>query len=182
MLSKEQGITFVAVCVVSDVVANGARQLRNTILRGLCLFLFVIIFMFARVKIMSAELPVFTMWVCKCVCQCVIMHVCGCSHDNPAVGLPTPHRQLTWLYLCYINMQLLFFPSWLCADWTMGTVPVIQSISDSRNLATLATFLGLAVLSLHTLFRTCSNGWRIISMVCFVDGLALIIFYYRDCH
>ena len=75
------------------------------------------------------------------------------SHDNPAVGLPTPHRQLTWLYLCYVNMQLLFFPNWLCADWTMGTVPVIRSLADPRNLATLATFLALALLSLHALFR-----------------------------
>lgn len=61
MLSKEQGITFVAVCVVSDVVVNGTRQLRKTIVRGVLLFLFVVLFMFARVQIMSAELPVFTM-------------------------------------------------------------------------------------------------------------------------
>jgi len=61
VLSKEQGITFVAVCVVSDVVMNGTRQLRSTIIRGVLLFLFVGLFMFARVQIMSAELPVFTM-------------------------------------------------------------------------------------------------------------------------
>ena len=61
VLSKEQGITFVAVCVASDVVMNGTRQLKNTIIRGILLFLFVILFMFARVQIMSAELPVFTM-------------------------------------------------------------------------------------------------------------------------
>lgn len=60
VLSKEQGITFVTVCVVSDVVMNGNRQLRNTIVRGIVLFLFVALFMFARVKIMHAELPVFT--------------------------------------------------------------------------------------------------------------------------
>ena len=61
VLSKEQGITFVAVCVVSDVMVNGTRQLRNAIIRGVLLFLFVGFFMFARVRIMSAELPVFTM-------------------------------------------------------------------------------------------------------------------------
>lgn len=61
VLSKEQGITFVAVCIASDVVMNGTRQLKNTIVRGIFLFLFVVLFMFARVKIMSAELPVFTM-------------------------------------------------------------------------------------------------------------------------
>ena len=60
VLSKEQGITFVAVCVASDVV-NSTKQLKNTIIRGVLLFLFVILFMFARVQIMSAELPVFTM-------------------------------------------------------------------------------------------------------------------------
>jgi len=61
MLRKEQGITFVAVCVVSDIVNYDTSSLKNTILQGLCLFLFVVAFMFARVKIMSAELPVFTM-------------------------------------------------------------------------------------------------------------------------
>jgi len=61
VVSKEQGITFVAVCVVSDIVVNGASQLRNTIIRGILLFLFVVLFMFVRVQIMSAELPVFTM-------------------------------------------------------------------------------------------------------------------------
>ena len=125
-------------------------------------------------------------------CECLYVHNYGVmlacsSHDNPAVGLPTPHRQLTWLYLCYVNMQLLFFPSWLCADWTMGTVPVVQSLADPRNLATLATFLGLAVLSLHALFRACTNGWRIISMVLIYRLLVLYVIqflcmYYRDCH
>lgn len=61
VVSKEQGITFVAVCVVSDIVVNGRSQLRNTIVRGVFLLLFVVLFMFARVRIMSAELPVFTM-------------------------------------------------------------------------------------------------------------------------
>ena len=88
-----------------------------------------------------------------------------CSHDNPATGTPTPQRQLTWLYLCFVNMKLLFFPNWLCADWTMGTIPVIQSLTDPRNLGTLVTFFGLFILSLHALLRTSVDGWRIIVMV-----------------
>ena len=51
--------------------------------------------------------------------------------------------QLTWLYLCAVVILLKL-------DWTMGTVPVIQSLADPRNLATLATFLGLTLLMQFT--------------------------------
>lgn len=66
---------------------------------------------------------------------------------------PTPIRQLTYNYLAAVNLRLLFLPSDLCCDWTMGTIPLIESFTDPRNLATIAThttILGLLITAILT--------------------------------
>ena len=55
-------------------------------------------------------------------------------------------RWLTYNYLLGLNTALLLAPEPLCCDWTMGTVPLVTSLGDPRNLATLATYAGLALL------------------------------------
>ncbi|CAN7977948.1 unnamed protein product, partial [Ixodes persulcatus] len=65
--------------------------------------------------------------------------------DNPASVAPAPARQLTYNYLAALNAWLLVFPCDLCCDWTMGTVPLVTSLTDPRNLATVAVYLFLAV-------------------------------------
>ncbi|WAR08944.1 TMTC3-like protein [Mya arenaria] len=125
MLCKEQGITVIGVCVVYElfVAQRGKPALppwlwgsitRSAILVGSTVFLLV-----ARIKVMGAQLPIFT------------------KFDNPASVSPTPARQLTYNYLLPVNFWLLLFPADLCCDWTMGTISVIQSIADWRNLITL---------------------------------------------
>uniref|UniRef100_A0A336KWY0 dolichyl-phosphate-mannose--protein mannosyltransferase n=1 Tax=Culicoides sonorensis TaxID=179676 RepID=A0A336KWY0_CULSO len=84
--------------------------------------------LFARLQIMGSQLPVFTRF------------------DNPASVSPTPTRQLTYNYLASVNLWLLLFPCDLCCDWTMGTVPLVESISDVRNLGTLAGYLLIGTL------------------------------------
>ena len=74
-----------------------------------------------------------------------------CSHDNPAVAFPSPYRQLHWLYLISVNLWLLLSPSFLCADWTMGTVPPTTSLLDPRHLATVLSFLALFTLAIFSL-------------------------------
>ncbi|KAJ8315684.1 hypothetical protein KUTeg_007834 [Tegillarca granosa] len=159
MLCKEQGITVIGVCCVYEVFIsqrvsfkvlfsicftlasfsellqilgsfikgkpNIPSWLKNSVIRcgflvGTTLFL-----LFARIKVMGAQLPVFT------------------AFDNPASFAPTPSRQMTYNYLLPINFMLLLFPSDLCCDWTMGTIPVIQSIFDYRNFFTAAFYLFL---------------------------------------
>ena len=92
--------------------------------------------MVARVHIMGAQLPVFTRF------------------DNPASVAGTPVRQLTYNYLVSLNAWLLLFPSSLCCDWTMGTVPLIHSFFDKRNLGTLIFYASLLKLAHHALFRS----------------------------
>ena len=76
-----------------------------------------------RFKIMGSTLPVFT------------------NFDNPASYQNFPVKQLTWMYLIALNALLLIFPSDLCCDWTMGTVPLVETLADPRNLATISTFV-----------------------------------------
>ena len=75
--------------------------------------------------------------------------------DNPASVSNTPARQMTYNYLLPINFWLLLFPADLCCDWTMGTIPVIQSIVDYRNLVTLGFYV---VLGKVVYFALCKQG------------------------
>ena len=51
-----------------------------------------------------------------------------------------------------VNAALLLAPSELCCDWTMGTIPLVKSLADPRNLATIFTFALLLNLGLAALF------------------------------
>ncbi|GFS71884.1 protein O-mannosyl-transferase TMTC3 [Trichonephila clavipes] len=63
--------------------------------------------------------------------------------DNPAAVSASPTRQLTYNYLLAVNAWLLLFPCHLCCDWTMSTVPVVESFWDARNVATIVLYGGL---------------------------------------
>ncbi|XP_032378797.1 protein O-mannosyl-transferase TMTC3 [Etheostoma spectabile] len=149
-LCKEQGITVVGICCVYEVfVAQGftlpmlldtLRQVvqgkdgfpyavLQTLLKLIVLVISTLLLVIIRVQVIQSQLPVFTRF------------------DNPAAVSPTPTRQLTFNYLLSVNAWLLLNPSELCCDWTMGTIPLVESLLDLRNLATLVfyTFLGLLV-------------------------------------
>lgn len=95
--------------------------------RLLVLAITTVVLLLARLQIMGSQLPVFTRF------------------DNPASVATTPTRQLTYNYLISVNLWLLLFPCDLCCDWTMGTVPLVESFFDSRNFGTLMTYAFLTV-------------------------------------
>ncbi|XP_012149593.1 protein O-mannosyl-transferase Tmtc3 isoform X3 [Megachile rotundata] len=162
MLCKEQGITATAVCVLYEIfvvqkvramdifltlkAAFGGKKIslawssegtkRLTVLTLVTFSLLIL-----RLHVMGSKLPVFTRF------------------DNPASVAPTPIRQLTYNYLAAVNLRLLFLPNDLCCDWTMGTIPLIESFTDPRNLATVAThvtILGLLITAILTSNRQTS--------------------------
>lgn len=61
--------------------------------------------------------------------------------DNPAASEAWPTRHLTHHYLGFLNAWLLLFPSDLCCDWTMGTVPLLTSFLDLRILPTVIFYI-----------------------------------------
>lgn len=55
--------------------------------------------------------------------------------DNPASF--SPHfstRFLTYIHLTVLNLWLLLCPSRLCFDWSMNSIPLVESVNDVRNL------------------------------------------------
>jgi hypothetical protein len=52
--------------------------------------------------------------------------------DNPGSLAPPLSQALTTAYLPAFNLLLLVWPSPLCCDWTMGSIPLIQTISGTH--------------------------------------------------
>ncbi|KAL1466352.1 hypothetical protein MTO96_026745 [Rhipicephalus appendiculatus] len=70
--------------------------------------------------------------------------------DNPAsFSSMRTTRLLTYSYLCAFNAWLLLCPSTLSYDWQMGSIPLVTSPFECRNLATMAILALLLAL-----------GWR----------------------
>ena len=63
--------------------------------------------------------------------------------DNPASDSKSPlTRTLTYLYLPVLNFWLLLFPMSLSFDWSMGAVPLVETVFDAR-LASILTFYAI---------------------------------------
>uniref|UniRef100_H3ACM1 dolichyl-phosphate-mannose--protein mannosyltransferase n=1 Tax=Latimeria chalumnae TaxID=7897 RepID=H3ACM1_LATCH len=182
-LCKEQGVTVVGICCVYEVfVAQGL----DLIGRGLILELYVkkcirkdmalfsnftkaeyslpvlwdtavqlirgntLLLVVIRVQVIQSQLPVFTRF------------------DNPAAVSPTPGRQLTFNYLLPVNAWLLLAPSELCCDWTMGTIPLIETLFDVRNVATFTFFCFMGLLIFYSLKYPGDSSKTVIMALCLI--------------
>uniref|UniRef100_A0A673HT89 Protein O-mannosyl-transferase TMTC3 n=1 Tax=Sinocyclocheilus rhinocerous TaxID=307959 RepID=A0A673HT89_9TELE len=174
-LCKEQGITVIGICCIYEVfVAQGftlpmltytlLQVLRGkdgfpyavlqTLLKLIVLIISTLLLVIVRVQVIQSQLPVFTRF------------------DNPAAISSTPTRQLTFNYLLPVNAWLLLNPSELCCDWTMGTIPLVETLLDPRNLATvvfygmlsLLAYQGLWYVQIFSLFLlSFSHGFKLLS-------------------
>ncbi|TRY63668.1 hypothetical protein TCAL_08698 [Tigriopus californicus] len=162
LLCKEQGITILAVCVIYELCITQRLLLSlptsefltmRSVLKGggggaggkfspqtkascqrICaLVLTGLVLMVMRLKIM-VQLPNFY------------------TYDNPAATASAPTKQFTFGYLTALNAWLLLNPSHLCCDWTMGTVPLVTSLTDPRHLSTITLVLTLAGL-IHRILK-----------------------------
>ena len=76
------------------------------------------------------------------------------SSANPAaVHLDPPYRQLHWTYLSSFSNWLLFQPSRLSPEYAGTTIPLINSLTDTRNLASLFTLAAYSALGVCVLVR-----------------------------
>ncbi|NXA01279.1 TMTC1 protein, partial [Nesospiza acunhae] len=93
---------------------------------------YVILVLYFRLWIMGGSMPMFS------------------EQDNPASFSPyLLTRFLTYSYLLAFNAWLLLAPITLCYDWQVGSIPLVESIWDIRNLATVFLLLVMTLLSLH---------------------------------
>ena len=110
-------------------------SLSPLLLRLLAILTAVTLLLFFRISLLHGQLPHFS------------------DHDNPASFAPHAQtRALTYSYLCFFNAQLLVAPLTLCYDWQMGSIPLVERLSDARNLGTLLLVVYLTSLGLMALF------------------------------
>ncbi|XP_065841636.1 protein O-mannosyl-transferase TMTC2-like isoform X2 [Oscarella lobularis] len=141
MLSKEQGVTALGVCVIYDVFVVGKCRLANirSLLveshyaqlrrRLIVLVLSGVVLLGARVVFMGNKPPSFA------------------PSDNPAADSSSfLTRFLTFSYLPAFNFALLLCPTTLSFDWSMKAIPLVESIADARHFATLTFYASLVVI------------------------------------
>ena len=126
---------YLLVCIHVYRFGSSIPISRSAIIRILFLTVGAALLIMFRLSMLSGMLPQFS------------------SYDNPASfsdSLLT--RLLTYAYLCCFNAQLLVYPSVLSYDWQMGSIPLVESLGDIRNISTCAFILyltGLASLLLR---------------------------------
>lgn len=75
--------------------------------------------------------------------------------DNPAsFSNSSQTRVFTYSYVNAYNVWLLLYPYPLCHDWSMGSIPLVESITDVRNMVTLSVTFAVAILVVYATF-TC---------------------------
>ncbi|KAL3188823.1 hypothetical protein MRX96_002983 [Rhipicephalus microplus] len=192
-LSKEQGITVVAICfvyeifIVQQIRPNHVVQvLRSLPWNAVCASP-------SSTKLASSSAVVYCGWQRECLLRigtislsafllmAIRLHIMGAQlpvftkFDNPAAVSASPVRQLTFHYLPAVNVWLLLFPHALCCDWTMGSVALVRTLSDPRNAATLSLYTMLAVLAYVTLLPTRRPNELVHQNVIFLS-LSLLVF------
>ncbi|XP_070977131.1 protein O-mannosyl-transferase TMTC1-like [Oncorhynchus clarkii lewisi] len=148
MLVKETGITVFGVCVFYDALVlcrkplllhlSGSKikdllRISVPFLKRACaVSLYVAVIMSFRLWLMGGSMPLFS------------------EQDNPASF--SPHlltRFLTYCYLLVFNAWLLLSPAVLCYDWQVGSIPLVESLWDMRNVAALLLGVVMVALCLH---------------------------------
>lgn len=67
-------------------------------------------------------------------------------------SLSSFYRILTYSYLLSFNAWLLLAPVVLCYDWQVGSIPLVESLADVRNVATLLLAVVMLALCLSYVF------------------------------
>ncbi|KAJ8031751.1 Transmembrane and TPR repeat-containing protein 1 [Holothuria leucospilota] len=142
MLCKEHGITVLAVIVAYDLYVSahpylykrifntsrfsGAVNFKAVFWRLLLVTAAAIAIIAVRVLLQGGSLPTFL------------------EEDNPASFSDSFQiRFLTFAFLISFNCWLLFCPLTLSYDWQVGSIPLVESVWDWRNLSTILVFLTL---------------------------------------
>uniref|UniRef100_A0AAY5KVP2 dolichyl-phosphate-mannose--protein mannosyltransferase n=1 Tax=Esox lucius TaxID=8010 RepID=A0AAY5KVP2_ESOLU len=148
MLVKETGITVFGVCVLYDALVLCRKLLSCSPRPGPSTvssathhmstrqpyhhLKSVAVIMSFRLWLMGGSMPLFS------------------EQDNPASF--SPHlltRILTYCYLLSFNAWLLLAPVLLCYDWQVGSIPLVESPWDIRNVATVLLGVVMVALCLH---------------------------------
>lgn len=158
MFCKEQGITVLGIVAVYDLttVAGGfsfRSLMKREILQRFSLIALVgAALLYVRLSVMGSTPPAFQ------------------RVDNPASFAESmTTRTLSYNYVYSTHALLLFWPHWLCFDWSMGCIPLVERVTDPRNLASIMFWLAMICASFKALFSPFEKQRRYLTL-----GLALI--------
>lgn len=127
VLCKENAITVLGMCLIYEIYlrkkpSKSWCEVLSTKLLIRCFLLIVIgcVIMFLRLRVMNFEGPTFS------------------PTDNPAAFANSFFtRVFSYNYIYLLNLVLMVWPHWLCFDWSMGCVPLLESLWDFRVLAVI---------------------------------------------
>ncbi|KAM6987108.1 protein O-mannosyl-transferase TMTC1 isoform 2-T2 [Aplochiton taeniatus] len=148
MLVKETGVTVFGVCVLYDALVLCRKHLISALfgcrlrellhvsgpfIKRACLVSsYAAVIMSLRLWLMGGSMPLFS------------------EQDNPAsFSAHLLTRFLTYSYLLSFNAWLLLAPIVLCYDWQVGSIPLIESLWDERNAATVLLGVVMVALGVH---------------------------------
>lgn len=139
MLFKENGITVLGFCVVYEVVtklkinrieSRTARILSldnitvDSMFRVSAMLTSILTLMYARWAVMGNTRPEFK------------------STDNPAAFAPDPFVKVaTHNYIYFLNLLLFVWPQWLCYDWSMGCIRLVENMRDCRMVLVYSMYI-----------------------------------------
>ncbi|CAH1175783.1 unnamed protein product [Phaedon cochleariae] len=161
VLFKETAISVLGLLIVYDIY----RQKKKStswgeifsfwlIVRSMAIILCGLAIMYYRFSIMNFEGPIFT------------------SNDNPA-GYAQHFftRVFTYNYIYLLNFLLLIWPEWLCFDWSMGCIPLIESAWDIRAYFVISFWL----MSIYLLYALMKKNYQNDILDARVMGVSLIV-------
>ncbi|XP_043786815.1 protein O-mannosyl-transferase TMTC4-like isoform X2 [Apis laboriosa] len=175
MLCKETGITAMGICCVYDIiivnkifpyniilflvskpsyeqVKTFIKQKQKLLIRLFILFTSGLILIILRFSIMGFKAPIFQ------------------PVDNPASFMPNIFlRMLNYSYIYCLNIWLLICPEWLCFDWSMGCVPLINS-NDKRIIFVLLFWLILSAMFIYSF-----SSYQDKFLRCLIMGLTMLV-------
>ncbi|XP_071951808.1 protein O-mannosyl-transferase TMTC4-like isoform X1 [Antedon mediterranea] len=181
MLCKEQGLTVIGLCSAYDILV-ACRLTPQNIFRA------VGIYTGHKSSNMKDKMSASSPWIQSLLKRHFILFTSGIAMatgrylimgrpptfqpvDNPAsFSESLLVRIINYNYVYSLNVWLLLQPSWLCFDWAMGCISLIQSATDPRLLAVLLFWLSLATILYKAIYSPPSQNQRVLTI-----GLAAMI-------
>lgn len=73
------------------------------------------------------------------------------TQDHRATMIRSTTQVLSYNYIYALNTWLLVTPWWLCFDWSMGCVSLLDSLTDPRLLPLIAFWFSFATVGIYCL-------------------------------
>ncbi|GAB6026462.1 hypothetical protein CHUAL_012657 [Chamberlinius hualienensis] len=147
MLFKENGITVLGFCSAYSIINTRPFGLQKAPLRGLLAKLL-------GISITGACAVTFRWWIMGCSLP-TFQPV-----DNPASFTSSiMQRIMNYNFIYAINTWILLCPIWLCFDWSMGCISLIQNLLDIRMLSVILFWATIAGISSSVIY--CHNTWKL---------------------